>query len=142
MKEILDGNEVYRPYAHALVQVYMLKEKKFRGHVRDSSWWILIFQPAEWLPSNIWFKSINLYYRKGSIPIRVLCLTAVLGVRQPNKNKNSKTKTTKTKQQQQNSKQNPYHQPQPAGLAIINPSKKSKHIGSHLTCFLNTPLFA
>jgi len=37
----------------------MLKEKKFREHFRDNNWRDLIFQPAEWLPSNIWVKSIN-----------------------------------------------------------------------------------
>jgi len=51
------GNEVYRPYAHALV--YMLKEKKFREHFRDNNWRILIFQPAKWLPSNIWLSSLS-----------------------------------------------------------------------------------
>jgi len=42
--------EVFRPYAYALV--YILKEKKSHGHWRDNNW-ILIFQPAEWLPSNM-----------------------------------------------------------------------------------------
>jgi len=55
-------NEVYRPYAHAVV--YTVGENEFRECFKDNNWRILIFQGANWLSPNIWFKSINLYYVK------------------------------------------------------------------------------
>ena len=52
------GYEVHRPYAHALA--YVVKENKFREHLKTiiSEFWF--FQGSNWLSPNIWLSSLSL----------------------------------------------------------------------------------